>query len=57
MEIIYIFRGQDRCLMTIIVHLCNLLLQETKHLLCHNVFYERTLAEIWIFTDVYIITD
>jgi len=25
----------------------------TRHLLCHNVFYDHTLAEIWMLPDVY----
>ena len=29
----------------------------TRHLLCHNMFYDHTLAEIWMLPDVYIITD
>jgi len=28
----------------------------TRHLLCH-MFYDHTLAEIWMLTDVYITTD
>jgi len=30
-------------------------LHDTRHLLCHNVFYDHTLAEIWMLPDVYIL--
>ena len=29
----------------------------TRHLLCHNMFYDHTLAEIWMLPDIYTITD
>jgi len=29
----------------------------TRHLFCHNMFYDHTLAEVRMLPDIYIITD
>jgi hypothetical protein len=29
----------------------------TRHLFCHSMFYDHTVAEIWMLPDVYIISD
>jgi len=29
----------------------------TEHFLCHSMFYDHTLAEIWMLREIYIITD
>ena len=29
----------------------------TRHLPCHNMFYDHSLTEIWMLPDVYIIID